>query len=131
MTASNQPPKKVPLDIIEYSQGQYVLREGEDGDCAYIIRRGEVEVVKKNNNGQEVVIAILGANEIFGEMCLFDPDSKRSASVRIISERAEIMAISRKSFESQLDSLPEGMRRIILVMIQRLRQADARIVLLC
>lgn len=125
-------PQKVAVDVIEYTQGQYIVREGDEGDCAYILISGEVEVVKSNNSqGKEIVIAILGPNEIFGEMCLFEEESRRSASVRVISDRARVMAISRTSFQKQIDELPEGVRNIIRVLIQRLRKADSRIVLLC
>ena len=128
MTTNN----KVSVDVIEYSQGQYVVREGEEGECAYILISGEVEVVKTNNTqGKEIVIAILGPNEIFGEMCLFEDDSHRSASVRVISDRAKVMGITRTSFQRQIDELPEGIRNIIRVLIQRLRKAHSRIVLLC
>ena len=84
-----------------------------------------------NSQGKEIVIAILGPNEIFGEMCLFEEDSHCSASVRVIYDRARVMSISRVSFQRQIDELPEGIRNIIRVLIQRLRKADSRIVLLC
>ena len=122
--------KKPRLDIVEYPQGYYIIREGEVGQEAYVLRSGEVEVIKKNSQGHEVVIAILGANEIFGEMCLFEDHSVRSASIRVISKRAEVLSITRSYFQSQIEVLPEGLRLIIMVLIRRLRYAGERIVLL-
>jgi CRP/FNR family cyclic AMP-dependent transcriptional regulator len=122
---------KPMVDMIEYPIGHSIIREGELGDCAYILTKGEVEVVKENADGREVVIAILGANEIFGEMCLFDPKARRSATVRVITEKAEVMVIDRRHFQAQVNNLPDGMRNIIVILIDRLRRADSRIAMLC
>ena len=124
-------PNKIRVDVIEFTEGQYIIREGDPGDCAYILMSGEVEVIKTGPEGKEVVIAVLGKNEIFGEMCLFEDDTVRSATVRVISHRAEVMAIDKANFQRQMSELPEGIRSIILILVERLRRADARIVLLC
>lgn len=119
------------LDFMECSQGQYIIREGDEGDCAYIVIDGEVEVVKYKLEDKDVVIAVLGQNEIFGEMCLFEEESRRSASVRVVSDKAKVMVIQRKYFQSQMEGLPEGVRNIMKIIIDRLRRADYRIAILC
>jgi len=119
------------LDFMECSQGQYIIREGDEGDCAYIVIDGEVEVVKYKLEDKDVVIAVLGQNEIFGEMCLFEEEGRRSASVRVVSDRAKVMVIQRKYFQSQIEGLPEGVRNIMKIIIDRLRRADYRIAILC
>lgn len=127
----NAPKKEVkPVDLIEASFGQLIIREGEDGDCAFIIRSGEVEVFKKSVDGREIHIARLGPKEIFGEMCLFEENARRSASVRVLSDRATIMAISKTNFEQQLTALPDGLRSIIQVLVTRLRKANHSICML-
>ena len=119
------------VDVVQYTAGQWVIREGEPGDCAYVIQQGEVEVLKRNHLlGEETIIARLGPQEIFGEMCLFEAHPVRSASVRVLSHKAEIMAISKKNFQAQLDAMPAGMRYIVRVLIKRLRAANHQITLL-
>jgi CRP-like cAMP-binding protein len=118
------------VDVVEYSFGQFVIREGELADCAYLVKQGEVEVLKKSPDGREIHIARLGVHEIFGEMCLFEDMPRRSASVRVISDRAQVMAISKENFRKQLDCLPEGIRNIILVLMSRLRKANHQLTLL-
>lgn len=127
----SEAPRKIKVDVVDMTQGQYVIREGEEGDTAYIILNGEVEVVKTGHDGREVVIAILGKNEIVGEMCLFEEDSIRSASVRVISDKAQLMGVRRGDFERQIEEMPDGLRNIITILIERLRRADSRIVILC
>ncbi len=129
-TPPNTPREVWPVDIVEYSRGQAIIREGEEADCAYVIRQGEVEVLKKSPDGRSVHIANLRAGEIFGEMCLLEASPIRSATVRAISDRTVVMAISKANFDSQLSGMPEGIRTIMQVLIKRLRKASQHIALL-
>ncbi|MGE0200556.1 MAG: Crp/Fnr family transcriptional regulator [Candidatus Melainabacteria bacterium] len=130
METSNTGPK-MTVDVIEFTKGQLVIREGDEGDCAFILLSGQVEVYKSFCEGtRNAVIATLGPNEIIGEMCLFSEDGTRSANVRVISDFAKVMAISKSNFRKQVDQLPDGVRSIINVLITRLRQADNRILFL-
>jgi CRP/FNR family cyclic AMP-dependent transcriptional regulator len=58
----------------EFEQGTLVFREGDIGDCMYIIHRGAVRIHKK-----DTVLAVLGEKEVFGELSLLDAET-RSAS---------------------------------------------------
>jgi CRP/FNR family cyclic AMP-dependent transcriptional regulator len=118
------------VDVVEYSWGQFVIREGEEADSAYVLKHGEVEVLKKSPDGREIRIAKLGPQEIFGEMCLFENSPRRSASVRVVSERAVVMIISKEHFQQHLDGMPEGIRSIVQILIQRLRKANRQITIL-
>jgi CRP/FNR family cyclic AMP-dependent transcriptional regulator len=60
----------------EFTQGQDIFVEGERGELMYLVKDGEVEIVK---DGQ--VIDTVRPGEVFGEMALID-DSPRSASAR-------------------------------------------------
>lgn len=121
---------KVRVDVVDYSMGQVIINEGDPGDGAFILLQGEVEVFKMNQYGRSVTIAVLGPNEIFGEMSLFEGKAVRSASVRVVSERAQAMMISKDYFDAQLQQMPDGVRSIIQVLVNRLRQADARLTLM-
>src|ERR1700686_2297702 len=51
-------------------KGQIVFSQGEIGDAVFYIQRGEVKVPGISEQGKEAVVAILGADEFFGEGCL-------------------------------------------------------------
>ena len=63
-----------------YQDGEVIVRQGDEGDCMYVIQEGQVEVVI-DENGNEVVLAQRGEGEFFGEMAIFDRDV-RSATIR-------------------------------------------------
>lgn len=71
------------IDVIRFkvfTPGDYIMREGEDGDTMYFLYRGEVEVLV---GPEETQIAKLGGGNILGEMALLGA-GKRSATVRAV-----------------------------------------------
>ena len=63
-----------------YQDGEVIVQQGQTGDCMYVIQDGRVEVIKETN-GQEVTLAILGENDFFGEMAIFE-NEVRAATIR-------------------------------------------------
>lgn len=66
--------------FVKYHQGQPIFYSGDSGNNFFIIKEGLVKVSNMNPNGKVIILAILGPNDFFGEMALFD-DSPRSAGV--------------------------------------------------
>ena len=109
-----------------YAVGDTLFEEGEPGDQAYLVKSGEVEIVRKIGN-EELVLARLGRGEIFGEMSLID-NQPRMATARI-SEEAELAVITRENIESRLDRVAQSdmvIRRLIDVFVTRIR-GEARL----
>jgi len=62
------------------SRSTTVMAGGDATDSLYIVLSGRLKVMMSDSEGKEVILAILGPGEFFGEMGLID-DSPRSASV--------------------------------------------------
>ncbi len=108
-----------------YRKGDVILMEEESGSALFVIVSGEVKVVRVGDDGREVILSILGASDIFGEMALLDGEA-RSASVVAI-EDAELFMIHRKDFLSLLHEYPTISISLLRHLTQRLRRADALI----
>ncbi|MEE8554634.1 MAG: FAD-dependent oxidoreductase, partial [bacterium] len=89
-------PDRTPrVTHVHFEAGDVVFREGERGDSAYIIRSGEVEVVKGFGDGARRV-ATMSAGECFGEIALLS-DVPRTATIRCISP-VEVTVLPRDQF---------------------------------
>ena len=73
-----------------YEDGEEIIRQGEIGNCMYVIQDGTVEVIREVD-GKHLRVAELGAGEFFGEMSLFERIA-RSATVRAVG-RARVRTI--------------------------------------
>jgi len=72
----------------EFSTGEVIVREDEDGDSLFVICSGTVEVLKACPTTADPLgkrIAVLQVGDVFGEMELIDMQ-RRSASIRALRQ---------------------------------------------
>jgi CRP/FNR family transcriptional regulator, cyclic AMP receptor protein len=108
-----------------FPRGSYVIRAGEETDALYIILAGRAKVLIPDDDGNEVILSVIGPNEFFGEMGLLD-DQPRSASVETL-EACEMLRISRSAFLNCLKDNFDAAMLIIRNLVKRLREADRKI----
>jgi signal transduction histidine kinase len=99
-------------------EGRRFIQEGEPGDTLYIVLDGEVEVTKRQG-GQDVVLAVRGDGEFFGEMSLLD-GAPRNASLRTLRD-SHLLAISQAAFGTLLASSPSAPLSMLHTVMARLR----------
>ena len=107
------------VDTIKYKTKENIIEEGAQGDCAYIIEKGSVEVSKITPNGEKLVLGVLEKSEIFGEMALID-GLPRSATVTAL-ENCVLSVCTKETFNYLADHNPESLIPIFKVLVRRLR----------
>ena len=108
-----------------FPRGTTIISAGDTNDFLYIIISGRLKVMMSDDEGREVILAILGANEFFGEMGLLD-DSPRSASV-VALEPCELLSLSKRDFKKCLLDNFELSMTVMRGLVKRLREADGKI----
>jgi len=108
-----------------YAEGEYIVREGEVGDCMYVIQSGTVEVVQRRGQ-DEFCLAVLGRGDFFGEMALFEREV-RSASVRALEE-VWVLTLEKRAFLRRVHQDPSFAFRILEKMSGRIRGLNERLV---
>jgi CRP/FNR family cyclic AMP-dependent transcriptional regulator len=108
-----------------FPRNAFILRAGEETDALYIILSGRVKLLIPDEEGHEVILAIMGANEFFGEMGLLD-DQPRSASAETL-EACEMLRVSKAGFTGLLKDNFELAMLIIRNLVRRMREADRKI----
>lgn len=108
-----------------YPKGRTIVAEGEPSQSMYILLAGRAKVQRSDTEGKEVILAVIGSGEFFGEMSLID-DAPRSASV-ITLEACEFMAVGKEAFKMMLSQSPEVSMAVMRGLVRRLREADRKI----
>jgi serine phosphatase RsbU (regulator of sigma subunit) len=111
------------LKQVEISSGSILFREGDHGDCFYIVIDGRLEVIKAMGSPDERLLNILNVGDSFGEMCLLDPDGLRTASIRA-KTNVRLWEICREDFNGLISQRPEMAFEIARALSQRLGRAD-------
>lgn len=107
-----------------YRNGETIVREGEPGDCMYVVQSGRVRV-SVEKEGQEHLLRELGEGEFFGEMALFDREV-RSATVRAAGE-ARVLTVDRSGLLRRIQDDPSLAFRIIELMSVRVRRLSSEV----
>src|SRR5687768_9117909 len=102
-----------------------VMAAGDATDSLYIVLSGRLKVMMSDAEGKEVILAILGPGEFFGEMGLID-DEPRSASV-VALEACELLGITKRDFKKALAENFEMTMAVMRGLVRRLREADRKI----
>jgi diguanylate cyclase len=112
----------------ELTAGQWLFREGDPGDCAFVIESGSVQVFRERQ-GERLPLATLKAGDLIGEMSLID-QLPRSASA--LSEGgARLRVITRHLLQDKLDGADPLLRLMLRMILQRYRtnaQANGSVV---
>jgi CRP-like cAMP-binding protein len=102
-----------------YHDGDVIIRQGDEGDCMYVIQEGQVEVILESQ-GQEIPLQVHGPGAFFGEMAIFDKDV-RSATVRALGE-SKILTVDKKNFMRRVHEDPSLAFHLVETMSRRIRE---------
>ncbi len=98
-------------------KGKLVLREGEEGNCAYLIQSGSVKVYTEHND-KKIELAKLGVGQIFGELALIF-DEPRTASVQAL-EDCNLIVITRSTLNYKMERSDPTVQSILEMLTQRI-----------
>ena len=103
-----------------FEPGEAVFRQGDLGDCLYIILGGEAEVVREDSNGARQVLARLGPGEYFGEMALLN-EKTRGATIRCVTAM-DVLTLRKGDFKALVANLPDLRKGFESVMEKRMSE---------
>jgi len=106
-------------------QGEYIFREGESAQYAYVLQQGTVEIVKLGPDGEDVLAEIGQRHQIFGEMALID-GAPRSAGAKAKTD-VQVTQVDKPSFLQYVAKNPQAAHNIMVKLSQELRQANQTI----
>lgn len=109
--------------------GECLFTQGDIAQALYIIQSGEVQVRAASPTGEDIVLAVLGASTVVGELALID-GGPRSATVEAIGD-CDIYQLSREHFEQLRHAMSPAAYKVILNITRtveaRRRTAEQRI----
>ncbi|MFZ6792931.1 cyclic nucleotide-binding domain-containing protein, partial [Klebsiella pneumoniae] len=78
--------------LIRYPKRTTIVDAGTESKSLYLILKGSVSIILREDDEREIVVAYLNPGDFFGEMGLFEPNPQRTAEVRTrdVCEIAEI-----------------------------------------
>ena len=113
------------MQTVAFKAGDTIIAEGDEGDTAFFIVSGTVEVFI-GQGPQAKRIGALNGGEVFGEMSLIEP-GPRSATVTAATD-VECLATSYEEFIASIEDHPDRAVAFMKTLVRRLRQMNELIV---
>jgi CRP-like cAMP-binding protein len=109
------------MQVVTFKAGDTILSEGDQGNTAFFIVSGSVEVYV-GRGARAKIVGALGTGEVFGEMCLIEP-GPRSATIKAVTD-VECLATSYEEFIEAIETYPERAVGFMKTLVRRLRQMN-------
>jgi CRP/FNR family cyclic AMP-dependent transcriptional regulator len=103
-----------------------IIHAGDDSETLYYITEGSVSVVIEDEDCNEIILAYLNPGDFFGEMGLFEEDTKRSAWV-ITRTPCEVAEIHYQQFMTLAKETPEILFQLSSQLASRLRNTSRKV----
>jgi len=98
-----------------------IFNEGDHGDCAFIIEKGQVQI-SITKNGIDTPLLCIGPGDIFGEMAILD-GMPRSATATALND-CELSVVSRDLLTQRIDASDPIVRLLISLLLRRIRSSN-------
>lgn len=111
----------VGIEEVHLPAGELLFAEGDEGDRAFVVMGGQIEIVKASAGG-EILLAVQ-TQGVVGEMALLE-NAPRNASVRARSDTT-LLAIPKAQLDELLESSTSASRAFFEVMLARWRDTQS------
>lgn len=104
-------------DGLELAEGEILFREGDRGDCMYVLLEGSADV-----RVGETLVESATPGALLGEMALVD-SSPRTATV-VATEACRLAKIDQRRFHFLVQQTPYFATHVMKVLTERLRRMN-------
>jgi serine/threonine-protein kinase len=105
-----------------FAPGTVIVREGESGDAAYILKSGRCQVTKTIGH-EETVLREMGPGDVFGEMAIL-ARSPRTATVTAITQTT-VHVVTADALDREVDAMKPWMGSFVRTLAERFREREA------
>ena len=102
--------------------GEYVFREGERGEHAYIVEAGDIRIARNRATGEELTLAHLKRGDLLGELALIDEQPRSASAIAMVD--TELMTLDRRTFQVEMQAKPERAQSLFRIFSARVRAMD-------
>jgi CRP-like cAMP-binding protein len=107
-----------------YPRGSLLFAEGDEAHEVLLVRSGAVKIVVTSASGREVVLDVLEAGQLLGELSAIDGGVRSAGALALTA--VEVVAVAQDTFRGLLDTHPSLARGLLLLLATRLRGAARR-----
>jgi uncharacterized membrane protein len=117
--------RRVLADVVDtqtLTEGETLFQAGEPGEALYVVQSGEVELFIKDVTGQKIVLTVVGAGDVFGELSMLDSGPRTATAVALVE--SELLVLDRGDLLLLFQKKPDAALHMMAAMSGMTRKAD-------
>lgn len=103
--------------------GQMLYNQGDPGHSLYVLISGKIKLTRQASDGRHHLVALLGPDEQFGELAVFDPAPHTAAAVTLTD--VVIAHVPATAVRHWIAARPYIAERLLHVLARRLRRTNS------
>ena len=107
----------------DFERGVCLFQEGDPASQLYAILSGQVQISRTRPTGDELVLAVLGPGELFGELAVLKDGATRSADATAL-QATRCLTLDRSALNAFLALHPEVVRHLLSALVDHLARRD-------
>jgi len=111
--------------IADYAAGRRIFEKGDPGHGLLAVLAGLVKISVHSTEGREIVLNLIGPNEVFGEIALLDGEPRTADATAMT--RCYLLVLDRRDFLPLLEQEPSTAIRLLEVVSRRLRRTSEQV----
>lgn len=111
--------------LVSHPAGGRIFRKGSPGTGLLAVLSGLVKISVPSHDGREIVLNLVGANDIFGEIALLDGEPRTADATAVT--RCQLLALDRRDFITVLSEEPAFAIKLLELVSRRLRRTSEQV----
>lgn len=111
--------------LVAHPAGSCIFRKGSPGTGLLAVLSGLVKISVPSHDGREIVLNLVGANDIFGEIALLDGEPRTADATAVT--RCQLLALDRRDFVTVLSEEPAFAIKLLELVSRRLRRTSEQV----
>ena len=111
------------VELVRFSPGEVIFRQGDEADAFYLVRIGFVKVTERYPGG-DLVLAYLSKGNYFGEIALLGKGTRTATCTAL--DHCEVVRIRKEDFHEMLAKFPSIALNLRKVADERLQENKER-----
>jgi len=114
--------------LVKFIQDDFIVSEGEPGECMFIILDGQADVYLSSFDDLPIKVHEIHSGDFFGEMALLE-NMPRSATI-VAAKNTVAIQIDHSNFQLLLENRSDIVMRMLRTLSARLRKTNEELLLL-
>ncbi len=111
--------------VTSFPAGRTLFSKGDPGTSMMAVLKGRVRISCFAADGREMVLAVFGPGQVFGEIAMIDGGERTADAVTL--EPTDLLILNRRDFLPILERNPKVCVNLLLMMCDRLRSTDEQL----